>query len=239
MLPALDKMRAAGFEVALSAAGGLMIRPIDRLTAAQRQWLKANRAALLAALANERPSDRPPDVVGMVGLVGLGQTDRDVHLPAPRPPDVVGMVGLVGLGQTDRDVHLPAPRPPDVVGMVALVGLGQTDRDVHLPAPRPVAAPVRCIDCAHSSRADQYDELGAWRLCSAGNGGRFAYQEHWCTAWAATAASESESQPPPPKLAARQTPEQRQQCFDARVAEFMRAGMTLDDATAATAKEGW
>ncbi len=45
--------------------------------------------------------------------------------------------------------------------------------------------------------------------------------------------------PPPPKLVARQTPEQRQQCFDARVAEFMRAGMTLDDATAATAKEGW
>ncbi len=103
-----------------------------------------------------------------------------------------------------------------------------------------VANPVRCIDCAHSSRADQHDELGAWRLCSAGKGGRFAFQEHWCTAWEAI---ESESQPapppPPPKLAARQTPEQRQQCFDARVAEFLRAGMTLDDATAATAKEGW
>ena len=155
MLPALDKMRAAGFEVALSAAGGLMIRPIDRLTAAQRQWLKANRAALLAALANERPPDRPPNVVGMVGLVGLGQTDFDVHLPAPRPPNVVGMVGLVGLGQTDSDVHLPAPLPPA------------------------------------------------------------------------------------PKLVARQTPEQRQQCFDARVAEFMRAGMTHEEATAATAKEGW
>ncbi len=103
-----------------------------------------------------------------------------------------------------------------------------------------VANPVRCIDCAHSSRADQYDEPGAWRLCRAGKGGRFAYQEHWCTAWLAI---ESESQPapppPPPKLVARQTPEQRQQCFDARVAEFLRAGMTLDDATAATAKEGW
>ncbi len=53
MLPALDKMRAAGFEVALSAAGGLMIRPIDRLTAAQRQWLAAHKADLLAALAAE------------------------------------------------------------------------------------------------------------------------------------------------------------------------------------------
>ncbi|HNW78232.1 MAG TPA: hypothetical protein PKH28_04915, partial [Candidatus Competibacteraceae bacterium] len=56
-------------------------------------------------------------------------------------------------------------------------------------------------------------------------------------------AIESESQPapppPPPKLAARQTPEQRQQCFDARVAEFLRAGMTHEEATAATAKEGW
>ena len=212
-MPALDRLRAAGFEVAIAPDDGLMVRPAERLTDAQRAWLKAHKAALLAALANERPPDRPPDVVGMVGLVGLGQTDRDVHLPAPRPPDVVGMVALVGLGQTDRDVHLPAPRP--------------------------VAAPVRCIDCAHSSRADQYDELGAWRLCSAGNGGRFAYQEHWCTAWAATAASESESQPPPPKLVARQTPEQRQQCFDARVAEFMRAGMTHEEAAAAATKEGW
>ncbi len=53
MTPALDKIRAAGFELALSAAGGLMIRPADRLNDGQRQWLKANRAALLAALAAE------------------------------------------------------------------------------------------------------------------------------------------------------------------------------------------
>ncbi len=106
-----------------------------------------------------------------------------------------------------------------------------------------VANPVRCIDCRHGRMALPDDELGAWRLCRAGKGGRFAYQEHYCTAWEATAAIESESQPapppPPPKLAARQTPEQRQRCFAARVGEFMRAGMTLDDATAATAKEGW
>ncbi len=45
--------------------------------------------------------------------------------------------------------------------------------------------------------------------------------------------------PPPPKLVARQTPEQRQQCFDARVAEFVRAGMTHEEAAAAATKEGW
>lgn len=164
-MAALDKMRAAGFEVAIAPdAGGLLVRPADRLTDAQRQWLKANRAALLADLASEQP------------------------------------------------------------------------------APRPVAAPVRCTDCAHSSQADRYDEPSAWRLCRAGKGGRFAYQEHYCTAWEAPAI-ESESQPAPlppaPKLVARQTPEQRQQCFDARVAEFMRAGLTHEAATAATAKEGW
>lgn len=54
MLPALDKIRAAGFEVAIAPNdGGLLVRPADRLTDAQRAWLKANRAALLAALAAE------------------------------------------------------------------------------------------------------------------------------------------------------------------------------------------
>ena len=185
MLPALDKMRAAGFEVALSAAGGLMIRPIDRLTAAQRQWLKANRAALLAALANERPPDRPPNVVGMVGLVGLGQTDSDVHLPAPAP-------------------LLPADESRI---RRYLARIGEAD-------------PVTIAELLDVCRRDADARIATLAL-----------------------AIESESQPapppPPPKLAARQTPEQRQQCFDARVAEFLRAGMTLDDATAATAKEGW
>jgi hypothetical protein len=85
-MPALDRLRAAGFEVAIAPEdGGLLVRPADRLTDAQRQWVVAHKTALLAALANERPPDRPADVVGMVGLVGLGQTDSDVHLPAPRP----------------------------------------------------------------------------------------------------------------------------------------------------------
>ena len=53
MAGALDKMRAAGFELALSDDGGLLVRPADRLNDGQRQWLKANRAALLAALAAE------------------------------------------------------------------------------------------------------------------------------------------------------------------------------------------
>ena len=211
-MPALDRLRAAGFEVAIAPDDGLMVRPAERLTDAQRAWLKAHKAALLAALASEQPAPRPADVVGMVGLVGLGQTDSDVHLPAPRPADVVGMVALVGLGQTDSDVHLPAAPAPLLPADEArirryLTRIGEVD-------------PVTIAELLDVCRRDAEARIATLAL-----------------------AIESESQPapppPPPKLAARQTPEQRQRCFAARVGEFMRAGMTLDDATAATAKEGW
>lgn len=159
MLPALGKMRAAGFEVALSAAGGLMIRPIDRLTDAQRQWLKANRAALLAALASEQPA------------------------PAPLLPADEARIRRY------------------------LTRIGEVD-------------PVTIAELLDVCRRDAEARINTLAL-----------------------AIESESQPapppPPPKLAARQTPEQRQRCFAARVGEFMRAGMTHEEATAATAKEGW
>ncbi len=184
-MPALDKLRAAGFEVALSAAGGLLVRPAERLTDAQRQWLKANRAALLADLASEQPAPRPADVVGMVALVGLGQTDRDVHLPAPRP-------------------LLPADESRI---RRYLTRIGEAD-------------PVTIAELLDVCRRDADARIATLAL-----------------------AIESESQPapppPPPKLSARQTPEQRQQCFDARVGEFMRAGMTPEEARSATAKEGW
>lgn len=53
-MPVLDKIRAAGFEVAIALdAGGLLVRPAERLTDGQRQWLAAHKAALLAALAAE------------------------------------------------------------------------------------------------------------------------------------------------------------------------------------------
>ena len=85
-MAALDRLRAAGFDVALSAAGGLLVRPAERLTDGQRQWLAANKHKLVAELASEQPAPRPADVVGMVGMVGLLQTDRDVHLPLPPTP---------------------------------------------------------------------------------------------------------------------------------------------------------
>ncbi len=53
MTPALDKIRAAGFELAPSDDGGLLVRPAERLTDGQRQWLAAHKADLLAALAAE------------------------------------------------------------------------------------------------------------------------------------------------------------------------------------------
>lgn len=47
---ALHKMRGAGFSVQL-VAGRLRVSPADRLTPVQRQWVAANRDALVAALA--------------------------------------------------------------------------------------------------------------------------------------------------------------------------------------------
>jgi hypothetical protein len=44
-----------------------------------------------------------------------------------------------------------------------------------------IVGTVRCMDCQHGSRALPGDELGAWRHCEAGQGGRFALARHRCT----------------------------------------------------------
>ena len=51
---ALLKMRGAGFSVQV-VAGRLRVAPADRLTAVQRQWIAANRDALIVELANDDP----------------------------------------------------------------------------------------------------------------------------------------------------------------------------------------
>ncbi len=154
MAGALDKMRAAGFALGIAADGGLLVRPAERLTAAQRAWLAANKAKLVAELA------------------------AGALLPADE-------------SRIRR----------------YLARIGEAD-------------PVTIAELLDVCRRDAEARIATLAL-----------------------AIESESQPapppPPPKLSARQTPEQRQQCFDARVAEFLRAGMTHEEATAATAKEGW
>ncbi|NMQ21480.1 hypothetical protein E4P82_21070 [Candidatus Competibacter phosphatis] len=51
LVRALNRMRAAGFEI--RAAGDLLqVSPIGRLTDPQRAYLQANKAALLALLAD-------------------------------------------------------------------------------------------------------------------------------------------------------------------------------------------
>jgi len=47
-----------------------------------------------------------------------------------------------------------------------------------LPPPGP--ATVRCLDCTHARLGLPGDETGAWRICLAGAGGRFALQRHHC-----------------------------------------------------------
>jgi len=69
------------------------------------------------------------------------------------------------------------------------VGLPESTDTVACAAPvweSPVmAGMVRCLDCRHGRRALPGDELAAWRLCEAGQGGYFALARHRCTTFKA------------------------------------------------------
>lgn len=145
---ALMKMRNAGFDV--SAVGGrLRIAPADRLTAGQRDWVKAHKAELLAALA----ADADPNVAALVATFDAVVVKVEPLTAQPPPVSV------------DVDAE------PDPQGQRFM-----------RPFPELPGA-VRCVDCRHGRRALPGDELGAWRLCEAGKGGRFALARHYCDGW--------------------------------------------------------
>ena len=52
----LASLRQAGFVPGISATGGLLIEPASRLTPEQRTFIRAHKAALIAALAAESPA---------------------------------------------------------------------------------------------------------------------------------------------------------------------------------------
>jgi hypothetical protein len=54
-MSAVAKMRLAGFAMAISEQGGLLIDPASKLTAEQRAFIKQNKVVLLAELRQEQP----------------------------------------------------------------------------------------------------------------------------------------------------------------------------------------
>ncbi len=143
---ALQKMRGAGFTVQ-AVAGRLRVAPADRLSPAQRQWIAANKAALLLELAAADPA-----------IAEIVKTfDATVMRVTPDPDPAAQQPVSVGL-----------PDPTDTVA-----GYPVWEAPV-------MAGTVRCMDCQHGSRALPGDELAAWRLCEAGQGGRFALAQHRC-----------------------------------------------------------
>ena len=80
----------------------------------------------------------------------------------------------------DATVMRVTPNPDPIAQQPVSVGLPDSTDTVLCGAPV-IAGTVRCIDCQHGSRALPGDELAAWRLCEAGQGGRFALARHRCT----------------------------------------------------------
>ena len=148
---ALQRMVAAGFSVQV-VAGRLRVSPADRLTPVQRQWIAANKTALVAALAAD--SGHVAEIVNAFDATVMRVTpDPD---PTAHPPVSVGLPE-----STDTVLCYPVWEAPVMVGM------------------------VRCLDCQHGSRALPGDELAAWRLCEAGQGGHFALARHRCETFTA------------------------------------------------------
>jgi hypothetical protein len=59
---ALAKLRQAGFVPGISPAGGLFITPASRLTAAQRDYIRAHKVLLIEALRAEQIAPEPSPV---------------------------------------------------------------------------------------------------------------------------------------------------------------------------------
>ena len=58
-MQALVALRKAGFVPGISPAGGLLIAPASRLTAAQRDYIRAHKVLLIEALRAEQAAPEP------------------------------------------------------------------------------------------------------------------------------------------------------------------------------------
>ena len=89
----------------------------------------------------------------------------------------------------DATVMRVTPDPDPIAQPPVSVGLPDSTDTVLCAAPV-IAGTVRCLDCQHGRRALPGDEPGAWRLCEAGQGGRFALARHRCTEFKAAGNSD-------------------------------------------------
>lgn len=107
---ALQRMVAAGFSVQV-VAGRLRVSPADRLTPVQRQWIAANKTALVAELT-ATTDPHIAEIVETFGAVVMRVT------PEPDPPPTVS----VELPEsTDTGGHYPVWVPPVLAGTVRCV----------------------------------------------------------------------------------------------------------------------
>ena len=78
-MSALAKIKQAGFAVAVSELGGLLIDPSSRLTATQRSFIAANKAELIAELQKADSSIGVP-ATGNVCCAECRHSDMTVNL---------------------------------------------------------------------------------------------------------------------------------------------------------------
>ena len=115
---ALQKMRGAGFSVQV-VGGRLRVAPADRLSATQRQWIAANRTALLLELAAADPAIA--ELVEAFGAVVVRVT--------PDPNPTAQQPVSVGLPEsTDTVLCYPVWEAPVMVGMVRCLDCGHGRR---------------------------------------------------------------------------------------------------------------
>ena len=76
-MQALARLRQAGFVPGISPAGGLLIAPASRLTAAQRDYIRAHKLLLIEALRAEQaaPEPSPPCCGDCVHSITPADTD--------------------------------------------------------------------------------------------------------------------------------------------------------------------
>ena len=140
-MQALERLRKAGFVPGISPAGGLLIEPASRLTAAQRAYIRAHQAVLLEELRAELA-------------------------PEPLPP-LVPAFDQDAFEERAAILEFEAGFSRDEAERRALALMSTSSVESAVAPPLPVAKPeiVCCGDCAHSVLPPDTCPVYGWRLC--------------------------------------------------------------------------
>lgn len=106
-MKAVAKMRQAGFALAISERGGLLIDPASWLTAEQRAFIKANKVVLLSELRQEQEPAAQVTIQPQSEVVCCGDCRHSVLPPQTEPrygwrSCGLGVEGGGGFGRADR-----------------------------------------------------------------------------------------------------------------------------------------